>query len=32
MSQCRVSISMTVAVQREEKRRIVAHIETASCS
>ena len=32
MSWCRVSKSMTVAVQREEKRRTIAHIEAISCS
>ena len=31
ISQCKVSRSTTVAVQRKEKRRIVAHIETTSC-
>ena len=32
MSQCRVSRSTTVAVQREEKRRTVACMEATSCS
>jgi len=32
MSQCRVSISTTVAVQREGKRKTIAHMEAASCS
>ena len=32
MSQCRVPISTTVAVQREEKRRTIAHMEATSCS
>jgi len=32
MSWCRVSKSMTIAIWRERKSRIVAHIEAASCS
>ena len=32
MSQCRVSRSTTVATQREEKRRTIAHMEAVSCS
>jgi len=32
ISQCRVSRSTTVAVQKKGKRRIVAYIETTSCS
>jgi len=32
MSQYRVSGSTTIAVQREGKRRTVAHTEAASCS
>jgi len=32
MSQCRVSKSMTVAIQKEEKKRTIAYTEATSCS
>jgi len=32
MSQYGISRSITIAIQREEKKRTVAHTEAASCS
>ena len=32
ISQCKMSRSITVAVQKEGKRRTIAYMKTASCS